>query len=121
VQRQHRIYGGLLETAWLYSERHDTIDRDTGQVLGRIADRVCEIWRQPDSGIWEVRNGPFQFTHSKVMCWVALGRASRLAERGEVPAAHAARWTREADAISQFVEAECWSDRLRSYTQIAGV
>ena len=91
-----------------------------GAVLGRIADRVCDTWRQPDSGIWEVRNGPFQFTHSKVMCWVALDRASRLADRGEVPASHAARWRREAAAIVHYVEAECWSDRVRSYTRTAG-
>jgi GH15 family glucan-1,4-alpha-glucosidase len=119
-QRQHDIYGGLLETAWLYSERHDTIDGDTGQVLGRIADRVCDIWRQPDSGIWEVRNGPFHFTHSKVMCWVALDRAARLGERGELPSRCVDRWRREAAAIRAFVEAECWSPELRSYTRIAG-
>jgi len=81
---------------------------------------VCAIWRQPDSGIWEVRNGPFQFTHSKVMCWVALDRAARLAERHELPAEHAARWRREADAVRAFVDTECWSDELQSYTRIAG-
>jgi GH15 family glucan-1,4-alpha-glucosidase len=120
AQRQHDIYGGLLETAWLYSERHDTIDGDTGEVLGRIADRVCDIWRQPDSGIWEVRNGPFHFTHSKVMCWVALDRAARLAERGELPSRRVDRWRGEAAAIRAFVETECWSSELRSYTRIAG-
>jgi GH15 family glucan-1,4-alpha-glucosidase len=119
-QTQLDIYGALFETAWLYSEGHHALDYDTGVVLGRIADRVCDIWRQPDSGIWEVRNGPFQFTHSKVMCWVALDRAARLADRGELPASHAERWTREAAAIEQYVETECWSDRLRSYTRIAG-
>ena len=91
-----------------------------GRVLGRIADRVCDIWRQPDSGIWEVRNGPFHFTHSKVMCWVALDRAVRLAERGELPPRHAGRWKREAAAIEAYVETECWSDALGSYTRTAG-
>jgi GH15 family glucan-1,4-alpha-glucosidase len=119
-QMQLDIYGALFETAWLYSEGHHPLDTDTGVVLGRIADRVCEIWRQPDSGIWEVRNGPFQFTHSKVMCWVALDRAARLADRGELPALHAECWLREAAAIEQYVETQCWSDRLRSYTRIAG-
>jgi GH15 family glucan-1,4-alpha-glucosidase len=110
----------LFETAWLYSEGHHTLDADTGGVLARIADHVCDIWRQPDSGIWEVRNGPFQFTHSKVMCWVALDRALRLADRGEMPADRAARWRIEAAAIRAFVEEQCWSDELRSYTRIAG-
>jgi GH15 family glucan-1,4-alpha-glucosidase len=119
-QMQLDIYGALFETAWLYSEGHHALDGDTGVVLARIADRVCDIWRLPDSGIWEVRNGPFHFTHSKVMCWVALDRAARLAGRGELPSRHVDRWTREAASIQRYVEAECWSDRLRSYTRIAG-
>jgi hypothetical protein len=103
-----------------HSEGHRPLDGDMGRVLGRIADYVCDIWRRPDSGIWEVRNGPFHFTHSKVMCWVALDRARRLAERGELPARHIARWKREAAAIEAYVESECWSDALGSYTRTAG-
>ena len=97
------------------------LDRDTGACSARIADHVCDIWRQPDSGIWEVRNGPFHFTHSKVMCWVALDRAVRLAERGELPAptcrALAARSGGDPRRSSR---RECWSERLRSYTRTAG-
>jgi GH15 family glucan-1,4-alpha-glucosidase len=120
AQTQLDIYGDLFETAWLYSQGGHTLDADTGAVLGRIANRVCDIWRGPDSGIWEVRNGPFHFTHSKVMCWVALDRAVRLARRGEVPSRHVGRWQREAAAIRAFVDEQCWSDRLRSYTRTAG-
>lgn len=119
-QMQLDVYGGLFESAWLYSEGHHAVDADTGIVLGRIADFVCKIWRLPDSGIWEVRNGPFHFTHSKVMCWVALDRAVRLAERGEMPARHVPRWRGEAAAIARFVEERCWSDRLGSHTRTAG-
>ncbi len=120
AQHQHDIYGALFETAWLYSSGERQLDADTGEVLGRVADHVCTIWRRPDSGIWEVRNGPFHFTHSKVMCWVALDRAARLAEAGEMPRRHAAHWRREADAIRAYVDRECWSDDLRSYTRTAG-
>jgi GH15 family glucan-1,4-alpha-glucosidase len=119
-QAQHDIYGALFETAWLYSTGHHPLDGDTGRVLGRIADHVCEIWRRPDSGIWEVRNGPFHFTHSKVMCWVALDRAARLAEAGELPRRHAGRWRREREAVAAYIERECWSDELCSYTRVAG-
>jgi GH15 family glucan-1,4-alpha-glucosidase len=118
-QTQLDIYGALFETAWLYSEGHHAIDVDTGVVLGRVADEVCDIWRRPDSGIWEVRNGPFQFTHSKVMCWVALDRATALAARGELPLHHAARWKKHADAIRTFVEEQCWSDDMGSYMRTA--
>ncbi|HET6194838.1 MAG TPA: glycoside hydrolase family 15 protein, partial [Acetobacteraceae bacterium] len=114
------IYGALFETAWLYSEGHHALDQETGGVLARIANHVCGIWRQPDSGIWEVRNGPFHFTHSKVMCWVALDRAARLADRGEMPRGNAVRWRQEADAIRAYVDRECWSEELHSYTRIAG-
>ena len=87
---------------------------DTGVVLGRIADHVCDIWRQPDSGIWEVRNGPFHFTHSKVMCWVALDRAVRLAERGELPSRHAvALAARSGGDSCASSKQHCWSDELR--------
>ena len=84
--------------------------RTPATVLARIADHVCNIWRQPDSGIWEVRNGPFHFTHSKVMCWVALDRAARLAERGRAaargpPRAGGARRTRSAPTSRH----DCWS------------
>jgi GH15 family glucan-1,4-alpha-glucosidase len=119
-QVQLDIYGALFETAWLYSEGHHSLDRDTGRVLARMAGRVCEIWRSPDSGIWEVRNGPFQFTHSKAMCWAALDRAIRLAERGELPDGHIGRWRQEAAAIVDFIETRCWSDSLQSYTRVAG-
>jgi len=119
-QLQLDIYGALFETAWLYSEGHHSLDHDTGVVLARIADRVCDIWRQPDSGIWEVRNGPFHFTHSKAMCWAALDRAARLAERHELPARHLERWRREAAEIVSFIETRCWSGALNSYTRVAG-
>jgi GH15 family glucan-1,4-alpha-glucosidase len=54
------------------------------------------------------------------MCWVALDRAARLADLGKIPSRHAARWRREAAAIEAYVERECWSEELRSYTRIAG-
>jgi GH15 family glucan-1,4-alpha-glucosidase len=54
------------------------------------------------------------------MCWVALDRAVRLGERGELPTAHLPRWRHEAAAIRQYVDEQCWSDRLHSYTRIAG-
>ncbi len=120
-QRQLDIYGDLMLTAWIYAggDQYD-LDGDTGRVLGRIADLVCAHWRLPDSSIWECRSEPKQFTHSKVMCWVALDRAIRLAREGDLPDQHLDRWRREADAIRAFIETACWSERLGSYTRIAG-
>ena len=119
AQLQLDIYGELLQTALLYARDGRRLDGDTAKGLAAIADLVCAIWRQPDSGIWEVRSEPRHFTHSKIMCWVALDRAVRLAGDGQLPGGHAGRWRAEADAIREFVEARCWSERQRTYTRFA--
>ena len=89
AQTQLDIYGDLLQTALIYAEAGGRLDRETGRRLAGIADLVCRIWREPDSGIWEVRSQPVHFTHSKMMCWVALDRALRLCDAGHVPSRHA--------------------------------
>ncbi|MGH2530024.1 MAG: glycoside hydrolase family 15 protein [Actinomycetota bacterium] len=119
-QLQLEIYGSLFETAWLLSESGRRIDQDVAKRLADTADLVCRIWRLPDSGIWEVRSEPLQFTQSKMMCWVALDRAVKLAEFGRIPHRHADRWRKVASAIREFIEDECWSDRLGSYVRAAG-
>jgi GH15 family glucan-1,4-alpha-glucosidase len=120
AQTQLDIYGSLLQTAHTYTEAGGRLDRETGRRLAGIADLVCRIWRRPDSGIWEVRSQPEHFTHSKMMCWVALDRALRLCEAGGIPSDHAQTWREESLAIHEFIEAQCWSDELESYTRHAG-
>ena len=120
AQTQLDIYGDLLQTALIYAEAGGRLDRETGRRLAGIADLVCRIWRQPDSGIWEVRSQPVHFTHSKMMCWVALDRALRLCDAGHVPSRHASTWRREMFAIREFIETRCWSERLGSYSRHAG-
>ena len=120
AQTQLDIYGGLLQTALVYAQAGGRLDRETGRRLAAIADFVCQTWRQPDSGIWEVRSEPAHFTQSKMMCWVALDRALRLCDAGQIPRRHASRWRREGLAIREFIETRCWSERLGSYTRWAG-
>jgi GH15 family glucan-1,4-alpha-glucosidase len=120
AQTQLDIYGDLLQTAFVYAQAGGRLDRETGRRLAVIADLVCRIWREPDSGIWEVRSAPGHFTHSKMMCWVALDRALQLADSGHLPSNHTATWRRERLAIRDFIETRCWSDRLGSYTREAG-
>jgi GH15 family glucan-1,4-alpha-glucosidase len=120
AQTQLDIYGDLLQTALIYTEAGGRLDRETGRRLAEIADLVCRIWRQPDSGIWEVRSQARHFTHSKMMCWVALDRALRLCDAGHLPSGQAPTWRREALAIREFIETRCWSHRLVSYTRHAG-
>jgi GH15 family glucan-1,4-alpha-glucosidase len=119
-QTQLDVYGDLVAAAWLYSRRGNAIDRDTGRRLAEVADHVCEIWREPDAGIWEVRSEPRHFTHSKMMCFVALDRACRLADASVIPAEGKERWRREAEAVRAFVESECFSAAKRAYVRAAG-
>jgi len=118
-QSQLDVYGDLLQTAWLYGRAADGLDRETGRRLAETAELVCELWHQPDSGIWEVRSEPRHFTHSKMMCWVALDRAMRMADAGWLPQSHSARWKAEAARIRDFVDARCWSEELGAYVRSA--
>ena len=120
AQRQLDIYGDFMQTAWLYQRAGGRLDADTARWLAETADLVCRIWREPDSGIWEVRSAPTHFTQSKMMCWVALDRAMDLANALCIPARNAARWRAEAAAIREFVDRHCWSERLHSYVRFAG-
>lgn len=119
-QLQLDTYGELLQTAWQYTGAGGRLDADVARRLAGMADLVCRIWRQPDAGIWEVRSPPQHFTQSKMMCAVALDRAVRLAEQRLLPDRHVNRWRRERQAIIDFVETRCYSDRLHSYVRSAG-
>ena len=77
------------------------------------------IWTREDAGLWELSE-PRHYTISKIGCWVALDRAASLADAGQLPAAHAARWRQEAAGISRWVQAHCWSQAKQSYTFYAG-
>jgi len=119
-QRQLDVYGHLLQTAWLYAEAGGRLGGDAAGRLAATADLICALWRSEDSGIWEVRSQPRHFTESKMMCWIALDRARRLAEDGHLPSKHPVRWEREAGAIRQFVDDRCWSAALGSYERFPG-
>src|SRR5690606_575791 len=119
-QLQLDTYGELLQTVWLYARAGGRLDADMARRVAGMADLVCRIWRQRGAGIWEVRSPPRHFTQSKMMCAVALDRAIRLAERRLIPYRRLSRWRAERQAIIDFVEARCFSDRRYSYVRSAG-
>jgi GH15 family glucan-1,4-alpha-glucosidase len=119
-QRQLDVYGELFQTCWVYTRGGGQLDADFGRRLADIADFVCEVWREPDSGIWEVRSKPVHFTESKMACWTALRRAGQLADEGWMPATGARRWRAEAEAIRRFIDERCWSEEKGSYVRFAG-
>jgi GH15 family glucan-1,4-alpha-glucosidase len=115
-QRQLDMYGALMDAAYLYNKHGSPISYDSWVGLSRLLEYVCANWDLPDEGIWEVRGGPRQFVYSKVMCWVALDRGIRLADKRGFPADRA-KWTEVRDRIYQDVMRRGWSREFTSFVQ----
>ncbi len=118
-QRQLDIYGELIDTVYLYDGHAKEITYAFWQNLCEIIQYVCKTWREPDHGIWEVRNEKRQFTMSKVMAWVAIDRGIRIAEHRGFPAPMDT-WFRERDAIYHSIYTEHFDEKLQSWTSYPG-
>jgi GH15 family glucan-1,4-alpha-glucosidase len=119
-QLQLDVYGEVVAAAALFARFAGGLDRDHARRIAEIADLVCDLWHEPDAGIWEVRSEGAHFTQSKMMCAVALDRAADLAEAGHLPANRLERWRAESGRVREFVETRCWSEAHASYTRAAG-
>ncbi|MGE0795350.1 MAG: glycoside hydrolase family 15 protein [Dehalococcoidia bacterium] len=118
-QTQLDVYGELLDAAALFADRVAAFDDDVASFLAEMADRAAERWEQADHGIWEMRGEPRHFLYSKLMCWVALDRAVRLAD--DLRAADRVdRWSRERDRIRDAIIEQGWSDSAKAFTQSFG-
>ncbi|HEY7263815.1 MAG TPA: glycoside hydrolase family 15 protein [Trebonia sp.] len=97
-QRQHDVWGVLLDSVYLHVRSRDRLDERRWPMLQRQVEAAIRHWREPDQGIWEVRGPAKHFTSSKILCWVALDRGAKLAAlRGDT--ALATEWRRVADEI----------------------
>ena len=85
-QLQLDIYGELLDSVYLYNKYGTPISYDLWKHLRRLINWVCDNWQRTDEGVWEVRGGQQHFVYSKLMCWVALDRGIRLADKRSFPA-----------------------------------
>ncbi len=117
-QLQLDVYGEILATAYTWS-RTSPIGEGTWWSLTRLVDWVAEHWREPDSGIWEVRANAEHYVMSKVMCWVALDRGIRMAREFNLPA-DVDRWEAARDAVWAEVMERGWSERRQSFVQFFG-
>lgn len=115
-QRQLDIYGEILDAALKLSDYVGQIDVTLWPLLRRLCDAVVTHWQEPDSGIWEVRNGPWHFVYSKVMCWVALDRGLTIARRYGFPADRAG-WEATRAAIHREVCTRGWKEHRRAFVQ----
>ena len=115
-QFQLDVYGEVMAAVEEFTNRGETLSRDTVRLVRRLADIVVKRWREPDSGIWEKRSGLRQHVHAKVMAWSALDCAVRLAEKGRLGATRNVDvWRRERDAIRELVLSRGWSARRNSF------
>jgi GH15 family glucan-1,4-alpha-glucosidase len=118
-QLQLDIYGALMDSVYLYNKYGSPISYELWQNLRRLLNWVAANWRRDDRGIWEVRGDPQQFVYSKVMCWVALDRGVRLADKRSFPADRE-RWLKERDAIYEEIFLRGWSDKRQAFVQSYG-
>jgi GH15 family glucan-1,4-alpha-glucosidase len=120
-QVQHDAYGHVLDAALLWRDTHRgtehardrSLDEQPAEAEWRflrlLVERACEVWTEPDSGIWEVRSAPEHFTASKAMLWVALDRGIRLAEELGLDEDRLPRWRETRAAIRERIDSRCVS------------
>ena len=97
-QRQNDVFGAALDSVLLHTQRSQRLPRRLWPLIQAQAECATAVWRNPDQGIWEARGKPQHYVSSKLMCWVAMDRAARLAHiRGEP--ALAASWAQTAEEI----------------------
>jgi alpha,alpha-trehalase len=97
-QRQNDVFGAVLDSILLHTRHSGRLSRRLWSIVESQAECATKVWNQPDQGIWEARGAPQHYVSSKLMCWVALDRASKLAElRGD--SARGGAWRNNADEI----------------------
>ena len=116
-QIQLDVYGEAVLAAHNYLKRGGTLDRYEARLLIGFGHTVCAHWREPDQGIWELRDEARHNTHSKLMCWVALDRLIKLHEMHEMGQGYfpVDRFRREREAIRETIETRCFNAELNSY------
>ena len=80
-QRQNDVYGALLDSVYIHAKVQDHLPHELWEALCRQVETAISVWEKPDQGIWEGRGEPKHYVSSKLMCWVALDRGGRLADR----------------------------------------
>jgi GH15 family glucan-1,4-alpha-glucosidase len=105
-----------MDSLYLYNKYGTPVSYELWSYMRRLTNWVCDNWRKKDDAIWEVRGGRRDFVYSKVMCWVAVDRAVRLATKRSLPADWR-RWIRVRDQIYQSVMTRGWSKERGAFIQ----
>ncbi len=116
-QLQLDSFGQLLDAAYLFGRAGGDLTVDNASFLRHVADLTVQNWQRPDQGIWEIRDHPRHFVHSKLNCWVALDRAVKMSDDGNLEG-DVARWRHERDAVADWLLSEACPDGW--FVQAAG-
>ncbi|KAF2278008.1 Six-hairpin glycosidase [Westerdykella ornata] len=111
------IYGELMDGIYLANRFGKPITYDQWLLIREIADHVCRIWKEEDMSIWEVRSAKQNFVYSKIMLWVAIDRALRLADKRSFPCPNRAEWYRIRDQICEEVMEKGYNTKMECFVQ----
>lgn len=118
-QLQLDIYGELLDAVYLYDKYGTPISYDLWCHLKKLVEYVCKNWHLDDEGVWEVRGGKKPFVYSKLMCWVTLDRAIRLADKRSFPCPRE-KWLKVRDKIYEKIMTNGWNQSKGAFVQYFG-
>ena len=118
-QLQLDIYGELIDAVYLYDKYGTPISYDFWQHIRGLVNWVCDNWHRKDEGIWEVRGGQQHFVYSKVMCWVAVDRALRIADKRSFPTERD-KWHKTRDQIYEEIMEQGWNSDKQTFVQAYG-
>jgi len=118
-QLQLDIYGELMDALYLINRDIRPIGYDMWPTIERIIGWVIANWQQPDEGIWETRGGRQHFLYSKLMCWVAIDRAVKIAMDRSLPC-DIGGWIRVRDAIYREIMEKGWDEERGIFVQHYG-
>jgi GH15 family glucan-1,4-alpha-glucosidase len=113
-QTQLDIYGEVLNALWIYVDRLREPEEFVRHFIVDLADSAAHQWTQKDAGMWEMRAEPRHHLSSKLLCWSALDRGLRLAEKLNLEAP-VRKWEEERDAIRSAILEQGWSDRRQAF------
>ena len=119
---QHQLdgYGWVLDAAWVLEQAGHPLYSETWRAMRGFADLVASRWRDPDAGIWEIRDDVAHHVHSKLMGWLALDRALRIGQTHRLSARKRRRWQRARDALAAEVKMRGFDPAVGSYTRSYG-
>jgi GH15 family glucan-1,4-alpha-glucosidase len=119
---QHQLdgYGWVLDAAWLLTAHGHRLYPETWRTMAGLADTVASSWRERDAGIWEIRGDDAHHVHSKLMAWLALDRALRIARCHNTSARRLRGWDEARQAVADEIMTKGFNPNLGTYTRTYG-